>query len=58
MSENTIALLAGGCIIALSAFMFIRERQAVARRKEARGGKDLDVSDLIAFGAKAATKKD
>jgi hypothetical protein len=34
--------------------MFLREQAAIKRRKAARGGREVDVSDLIAFGSAAA----
>ncbi|MFK7876978.1 MAG: hypothetical protein AB8B71_14545 [Paracoccaceae bacterium] len=53
MSKEMMAVIAFGgiCIFALA--MFVAERRAAAKRLEARGGREIDVSNLIAFGSKA-----
>jgi hypothetical protein len=48
------AVLVFGGIIVIALVMFALEQRAAAKRKAARGGREIDVSDLIAFGSKAA----
>lgn len=53
MSKEMGAVLVFGAIIAIALVMFAIERRGVAKRKEARGGREIDVSNLIAFGSAA-----
>ncbi|MCF6445404.1 hypothetical protein [Nereida sp. MMG025] len=53
MDRTTGALIFGAVVIGFVIVMFIREQRGIARRKEARGGREIDVSDLIAFGSAA-----
>jgi len=53
MTETTIAILVAGVIVAFALVMFAMERRAAAKRLEARGGREIDVSNLIAFGSQA-----
>lgn len=57
MSETTMAVLAFGALGVGALVMFALERRAVARRKAARGGREIDVADLIFFGSKAGQGK-
>ncbi|MEM9478018.1 MAG: hypothetical protein AAGA71_22280 [Pseudomonadota bacterium] len=53
MSEQALAVLVFGALIALALVMFALERRGVAKRKAARGGREVDISDLVFFGAEA-----
>ena len=53
MSHVTAAILVFGVLCVGAIVMFVLERRAVARRKAARGGREVDVSDLIMFGSAA-----
>lgn len=53
MSKEMGAVVVFGGIIVIALVMFAREQRAAAKRKAARGGREIDVSDLIAFGSKA-----
>lgn len=53
MSKEMGAVLVFGTIMAIALVMFAMERRGVAKRKEARGGREVDVSNLIAFGSAA-----
>lgn len=53
MSKEMGAVLVFGAIALGALIMFALERRAAAKRKEARGGREVDVSNLIAFGAAA-----
>lgn len=53
MSKEMMAVLVFGAICVIAIVMFFMERRAAAKRLEARGGREIDVSNLIAFGAKA-----
>lgn len=57
MSKEMMAVLAFGLIAAVAVFMLVKERRGIAERKEARGGREVDVSDLIAFGSAAGEGK-
>ncbi|MEM6372515.1 MAG: hypothetical protein AAF727_07020 [Pseudomonadota bacterium] len=57
MSKEMAAILVFGAIMVGAIVMFLREQRAAARRKEARGGREIDVSNLIAFGSKAGEGK-
>ncbi|MGC3936415.1 hypothetical protein ACOTTU_01270 [Roseobacter sp. EG26] len=57
MSDTMIAVLGFGAIGAVALVMLIRERRAMAARKAARGGREVDVSQLIAFGSAAGEGK-
>lgn len=53
MSKEMTAVLVFGAIIVIALVMLALERRGVAARKAARGGREVDVSDLIAFGSAA-----
>lgn len=53
MDKQTMALLVFGLIAAGFVVMFLLERRAAAKRLKARGGREIDVSSLIAFGSAA-----
>lgn len=53
MSKEMMAVIAFGAICVFAVAMFVLERRAAARRLEARGGREVDVASLIAFGSKA-----
>lgn len=53
MSREMIAVLVFGGLALFALLMFVMERRAVARRKAERGGREVDVADLIAFGSAA-----
>ena len=40
-------------LVAFALVMFVLERRAAAKRLAARGGREIDVASLIAFGSKA-----
>lgn len=47
MSQEMIAVIVFGTMGAVVMVMFIRERRAVARRKAARGGREVDLSNVF-----------
>ena len=53
MSEQMLAVLGFGTIGAIAIVLLVLERRGMARRKAARGGREVDVSSLIAFGSAA-----
>lgn len=53
MSKEMAAVLVFGVIAVVALVMFALERRGAAKRKAARGGREVDVSDLIFFGAAA-----
>lgn len=53
MSKEMGAVLVFGAIIVGAIIMFVLEQRGVAKRKAARGGREIDVSNLIAFGSQA-----
>ncbi|WP_300031805.1 hypothetical protein [uncultured Roseobacter sp.] len=53
MSKEMMAVVVFGCIAAVAIVMLVIERRGIAARKAARGGREIDVSDLIAFGSAA-----
>lgn len=57
MSKEMGAILVFGAIIVGAIIMFVLEQRGVARRKAARGGREIDVSNLIAFGSAAGEGK-
>jgi hypothetical protein len=57
MSKEMTAVLIFGAIIVLALVMLVLERRGIAARKAARGGREVDVSDLIAFGSAAGKGK-
>ncbi|WP_299729307.1 hypothetical protein [uncultured Tateyamaria sp.] len=57
MSKEVGAILVFGAIIVGAIIMFVLEQRGVARRKAARGGREIDVSNLIAFGSAAGEGK-
>jgi len=57
MSKEMGAVVVFGAIMVGALIMFALERRAAARRKAARGGREIDVSDLIAFGSAAGAGK-
>lgn len=57
MSKEMMAVLVFGVIAAIAVFMLIMERRGIEARKAARGGREVDVSNLIAFGSAAGEGK-
>ena len=57
MSKEMGAILVFGVIIVIALTMFALERRGAAKRNAARGGREIDVSDLIAFGSAAGDGK-
>lgn len=57
MSKEMGAVLVFGGIIVIALVMFALEQRAAAKRKAARGGREIDVSNLIAFGSAAGEGK-
>lgn len=57
MSKEMGAIMVFGAIIVGALIMFALEQRAAAKRKAARGGREIDVSDLIAFGSAAGAGK-
>ncbi|MFL4471677.1 hypothetical protein ACERZ8_18010 [Tateyamaria armeniaca] len=57
MSKEMAAILVFGAIMVGAIIMFVLEQRAAARRKAARGGREVDVSNLIAFGSAAGEGK-
>ena len=57
MSKEMMAVIVFGMICAGALVMFVLERRAAAKRLAARGGREIDVSSLIAFGYKAGEGK-
>ncbi|MEO0400962.1 MAG: hypothetical protein AAF214_01165 [Pseudomonadota bacterium] len=57
MSKEMGAVLVFGAIIVGALVMFALEQRAAAKRKAARGGREVDVSNLIAFGSAAGEGK-
>ncbi|WP_299782517.1 hypothetical protein [uncultured Roseobacter sp.] len=53
MSHEMTAVLVFGVIGVLALVMLVRERRGIAARKAARGGREVNVSNLIAFGSAA-----
>ena len=53
MSKEMMAVVAFGVIGAVALVMLIIERRGIAARKAARGGREIDISNLIAFGSAA-----
>ncbi|WP_299670594.1 hypothetical protein [uncultured Roseobacter sp.] len=53
MSKEMMAVLVFGLIAAVAIVMLVRERRGIAERKAARGGREVDVGSLIAFGSAA-----
>lgn len=53
MDTVTIATFVFGGMLCVAVVMFVLERRAVAKRKAARGGREIDVASLIAFGSAA-----
>ena len=51
------AVLVFGAIIVGAIVMFVLEQRGVAKRKAARGGREVDVSNLLAFGSAAGEGK-
>lgn len=59
MSKEMMAVLVFGAIALVAIVMLILERRGIAARKAARGGREVDISNLIAFGSAAgALQKD
>ena len=57
MNHVTGAFVVFGVLCAGALVMFVLERRAVAKRKEARGGREIDVANLIFFGSAAGEGK-
>lgn len=57
MDTQVAAILVFGVIGAVALVMLVLERRGIAARKAARGGREVDVSQLIAFGSAAGQGK-
>ena len=57
MEEQSIAFIAFGVIALFALIMFTFERRGAAKRLKARGGRQIDVANLIAFGSRAGEGK-
>ena len=57
MSKEMMAVLVFGAMAAGALVLLILERRAIAARKAARGGREVDVGSLIAFGSAAGEGK-
>lgn len=57
MSKEMMAVIVFGAICVFALVMFLFERRAAAKRLEARGGREIDVASLIAFGSAAGDGK-
>jgi len=57
MSKEMGAVLVFGTIMIIAIIMLVLEQRGVAKRKAARGGREIDVSNLIAFGSAAGEGK-
>jgi len=53
MSKEMMAVLGFGVIGLVAIVMLVMERRGIAARKAARGGREIDISNLIAFGSAA-----
>lgn len=53
MSHEMMAVLVFGAMVVLALVMLLRERRGIAARRAARGGREVNVSNLIAFGSAA-----
>ncbi|MEL6463390.1 MAG: hypothetical protein AAFQ58_00350 [Pseudomonadota bacterium] len=53
MDHTTGAILVFGAIAVGAIIMFVLEQRAAARRLKERGGREIDVASLIAFGSAA-----
>jgi hypothetical protein len=53
MSKEMMAVIAFGALCVFALIMFVLERRAAAKRLKERGGRQVDVASLIAFGSKA-----
>lgn len=53
MSKEMMAVVVFGVIATVAVVMLVMERRGIAARKAARGGREVDVSNLIAFGSAA-----
>jgi len=53
MSKEMMAVVAFGVIGFVAIIMLVIERRGIAARKAARGGREIDISNLIAFGSAA-----
>ena len=47
MSKEMMAVIGFGVICALALVMLMMERRAVAKRKAARGGREVDLSNIF-----------
>lgn len=57
MSKEMMAVIGFGVIGAIAIVMLVIERRGIAARKAARGGREVDISNLIAFGSAAGEGK-
>lgn len=56
MSQMTLAFLVFGAMFLGAMCLFVSERRAVAKGQAARGGREIDVSEPIAFGSAAGER--
>ena len=57
MSKDMMAVVVFGAMALGALVLLVMTRRAAAARKAARGGREVDVGKLIAFGSKAGEGK-
>ncbi|MEM6890519.1 MAG: hypothetical protein AAF636_20655 [Pseudomonadota bacterium] len=57
MSKEMMAIVVFGAMALGSLVLLVMTRRAAAARKAARGGREIDVGKLIAFGSEAGEGK-
>jgi uncharacterized membrane protein len=57
MSHEMTAVLVFGTIGVIAIVMLLVERRGIAKRRAARGGREVDISNLIAFGSAAGERE-
>lgn len=57
MSKEMMGVIGFGVIGMVAIIMLVIERRGIAKRKEARGGREVDISNLIAFGSAAGDRE-
>jgi hypothetical protein len=57
MSKEMMAVIVFGAMALGALVLLVLERRAIAARKAARGGREVDVGSLIAFGSAAGEGK-
>lgn len=56
MSEQTLVFVVFGSFICLALVMLFLERRGIAKRKAARGGREIDVAEVLLFGPSGAQR--